>query len=293
MNDDIHGLSGAYAVDAVDADERVAFEQHLAVCSQCREEVASLRAAATQLAGMTETAPPARLRASVLREISAIRPLPPVVDRPLQLGQPAQVPTPVAAPPAAATAQTTPVTAPKESVNPPLEVPEAAPTEAAAVTPADEVGARRARRLAAPARWIIGAAAAALLAVGLIWQPWQQSSTPLDATQRVIAAADAQRFAKTLDGARATIVRSASLGKAVIIADNMPAAPAGHVYEVWLQHKDGSMVKAGLMPEGSQKQVSMVLDGDAAQAVGAGITVEPAGGSEHPTTAPIALISFA
>ena len=105
--------------------------------------------------------------------------------------------------------------------------------------------------------------------------------------------ADAQRFGKTLGGARATIVRSPSLGKAVIIADNMPAAPAGHVYEVWLQHKDGTMVKAGLMPEGSQKQVSMVLDGDAAQAVGAGITVEPAGGSTSPTTPPIALFPFA
>ena len=284
MSDDIHGLSGAYAVDAVDADERVAFEQHLAVCSQCREEVASLRAAATQLAGMTETAPPAGLRAAVLREISSIRPLPPVVDGPLQLAEPAV---------AATEGASTPVTEPKPAVNPPVEVPEATPAEASAAPDADELSARRGRRVASPARWLIGVAAAALLALAVVWQPWQQSPAPLDATQRVIAAADAQRFAKTLDGARATIVRSASLGKAVIIADNMPAAPAGHVYEVWLQHKDGRMVRAGLMPQGSQKQVSMVLDGDAAQAVGAGITVEPEGGSDSPTTAPIAVISFA
>ena len=279
MNDDIHGLSGAYAVDAVEGEERVAFEQHLAVCSQCRDEVATLRAAAGELAGLTEVTPPPSLRAALLRDISAVRPLPPVVEPEgvLQLAEPAVVTVP---------ATETPVTEAREPVNP-------APDAPAASAAPDELAQRRARRLGTPARWLIGVAAAAMLALAVVWQPWQQSSTPLDATQRVLAAADAQRFAKTLDGARATIVRSPSLGKAVIIADNMPAAPAGHVYEVWLQHKDGTMVKAGLMPEGSQKQVSMVLDGDAAQAVGAGITVEPAGGSTSPTTPPIALFPFA
>ncbi|HEX8972442.1 anti-sigma factor [Oryzihumus sp.] len=281
MNDDIHGLSGAYAVDAVEGEERVAFEKHLAVCSQCRDEVATLRAAAGELAGLTEVTPPPSLRAAVLRDISSVRPLPPVVDQPegaLQLAEPAVVMVPVPEPP---------VTEAKEPVNPAPDVP------AASAAAPDELAQRRGRRLATPARWLIGVAAAALLALAVVWQPWQHSGTPLDATQRVLAAADAQRFAKTLDGARATIVRSPSLRKAVIVADNMPAAPAGHVYEVWLQHKDGTMVKAGLMPEGSQKQVSMVLDGDAAQAVAAGITVEPAGGSDKPTTAPIALFPFA
>ncbi len=39
MTDDIHALSGAYAVDALDELERVQFEQHLAGCSACRAEV--------------------------------------------------------------------------------------------------------------------------------------------------------------------------------------------------------------------------------------------------------------
>ena len=40
MNADIHGLVGAYAVDAVN--ERSApFELHLAQCADCRAEVAS------------------------------------------------------------------------------------------------------------------------------------------------------------------------------------------------------------------------------------------------------------
>ena len=62
MSADIHGLSGAYAVDALDSDERAAFEEHLAQCPECQAEVASLREAATQLATTTETQPPASLR---------------------------------------------------------------------------------------------------------------------------------------------------------------------------------------------------------------------------------------
>ena len=46
---DIHALSGAYAVDAVDDIERAEFERHLATCADCREEVASFRATAVQL----------------------------------------------------------------------------------------------------------------------------------------------------------------------------------------------------------------------------------------------------
>jgi hypothetical protein len=45
------------------------------------------------------------------------------------------------------------------------------------------------------------------------------------------------------------------------------------------------------MPAGADQVV--VLDGDAAGATGAGITVEPPGGSAQPTTKPIAFVSFA
>ena len=53
MSADIHGLVGAYAVDAIDEQERSAFELHLAECPECQAEVASLQEAATQLSLMT------------------------------------------------------------------------------------------------------------------------------------------------------------------------------------------------------------------------------------------------
>jgi len=74
------GLAGAYALDALDADERAVFEQHLRDCAECAEEVRGMRAAAAELSQVSAVAPPPELRASVLNEIRSVRPLPPVTD---------------------------------------------------------------------------------------------------------------------------------------------------------------------------------------------------------------------
>ena len=70
MSPDLHHLSGAYAVDALDDAERESFEQHLAVCADCRAEVAELSATAQHLSSLTEATPPPALRASVLSGLS-------------------------------------------------------------------------------------------------------------------------------------------------------------------------------------------------------------------------------
>jgi anti-sigma factor RsiW len=58
MSPDLHHLSGAYAVDALDDAERTSFEQHLAVCADCRAEVAELSATSHSLASLAEATPP-------------------------------------------------------------------------------------------------------------------------------------------------------------------------------------------------------------------------------------------
>jgi anti-sigma-K factor RskA len=246
MNADIHGLSGAYAVDALDVEERTAFEEHLAQCPECQAEVASLRATATSLSALSASEPPPALRASVLAAITTVRPLPP------------------------------------------LEPPVTPPTiDTSVVVP---LRPRRARTA-----WLVAAAAAVVLGIGALASgPWHGSAdrTQLTATEQVLRADDAQRLQKTIGGARATIVRSVSLGKAVIIADNMPAAPAGKDYQLWLEFPGKGMVSAGVMPHDARPTLTMPLNGDASKAIAAGITVEPAGGSPAPTTAPIALFSF-
>ena len=77
---EIHALSGAYAVDALDAAERELFEQHLAACPACHAEIASLREAAATLPEMAYRRPPPGLRDRLLADIATVRPLPPVVE---------------------------------------------------------------------------------------------------------------------------------------------------------------------------------------------------------------------
>jgi hypothetical protein len=132
-----------------------------------------------------------------------------------------------------------------------------------------------------------------LVTGGVAWNAARsQTHPPLTATEQVLRAGDAQRYEKSIDGARATIVRSPSLHRAVIVADDMPAAPAGKAYQLWLEVPGKGMVSAGVMPHGDEPSVTMLLEGDASRATAAGITVEPAGGSTNPTTPPIALFAF-
>ena len=232
---EIHALSGAYAVDALDDIERAQFERHLAECAECRAEVASLRSTAALLAETSATAPPEGLRARVLADIGTVRPLPPAVGT------------------------------------------EAAP--------------RRRFRLAP-----LAAAAALIAAVGtgvVVTQPWADDSSQapqVSAVDRVLQAEDAERYTQTIDGAEATLVRSRSLNQAVLVTQDMAPPPDGKVYELWLDHKGVGMVSAGLMAEGGEQQI--LLEGDPATALGAGITVEPAGGSEEPTLPPVTLFAF-
>ncbi|MEV0943078.1 anti-sigma factor [Micromonospora wenchangensis] len=67
---DIHGLAGAYVLDAVDDVERAAFGRHLRDCETCGVEVAELREAIARLADPTWSVPPPALRDAVLAEIS-------------------------------------------------------------------------------------------------------------------------------------------------------------------------------------------------------------------------------
>jgi len=77
---DVHALSGAYAVDALDDIERARFEEHLRGCPDCRTEVDTLRETAAALA-VEPVQPSPRLRADVLAGIESIRPLPPLTEQ--------------------------------------------------------------------------------------------------------------------------------------------------------------------------------------------------------------------
>ena len=144
-------------------------------------------------------------------------------------------------------------------------------------------------------RWapFLAAAAAVLIAlgVGAAWQPWENDpSGSLTAAERVLQAPDAEKVTVAVADGKVTLVRSKREGRAVLVTDDMPAPPEGKVHEMWLQTPEGEMLPAGLMTEPGDHTV--VLEGDASDVVGAGITVEPEGGSEEPTLPPVALIEL-
>jgi anti-sigma-K factor RskA len=70
---EIHTLTGPYVLDAVDDDERVAFERHLAVCAACTAEINGLREAIAKFSLDVVAAPPAGLRSAVLARVDEIR----------------------------------------------------------------------------------------------------------------------------------------------------------------------------------------------------------------------------
>jgi len=64
---DLHELTAAYALDALEPDEAEAYERHLSQCEECRAQLAELGDGAAALAfGVVAPAPPARLRESIL-----------------------------------------------------------------------------------------------------------------------------------------------------------------------------------------------------------------------------------
>jgi anti-sigma-K factor RskA len=232
---DIHALSGAYALDALDDVERAQFARHLATCAPCSAEVHSFRETAAHLARLEDATPPARLRTKVLADIGTVRPLPPE-------------------------------------------------TSAAASAPLAEVVTARRRTLPA---LVAAAVALIMLAAGgaAIGHPWTHDRVTL--ADQIVSAPDAVRVTEPVPGGGTlTIVRSASLRRAVMIGDHVPEPTSGTTYELWLQQPGRGMVPAGLMPDSTQPTV---LTGDATTAKVAAITVEPEAGSLHPTSDPIAL----
>ncbi|MBM6402519.1 anti-sigma factor [Phycicoccus sonneratiae] len=249
MSPDLHHLSGAYAVDALDRAERESFEHHLSVCDACRAEVAELSDAAHSLAVLGEATPPASLRTSVLAGIAQVRPLPPLVTDSSLVSAADDPSTPVA-----------PVV--------PLF--------------------RRA------STWLAAAAAAAAIAVGgIAWSPWSGDAPTLSAVQQVERADDAATVTSHKGAVTATLAYSRRLDRSAITVAGMPPAPDGKTYQLWYVGSDEVARSAGFLTAGADGHGEAVLEGGIDGASAVGVTVEPTGGSQAPTTDPIMVMAVA
>ncbi len=263
MND-IHDLLGAYCTDALDANERAAFEEHLAMCEECRDEAADFREVLAALADAHPVHPPTSLEEAVLTGARA--------------GDGGHPGTGAAHPGSgAATHRATPdATGPAADSGP-------SPARVRPVAPA--------WRRAAP--WLAAAAAGAVLfaggvGVGLAQAPVESGApgaptADMATVVAVASAADAHVLPVDIMGTTSRLVMSGEMDKAVFLASELPMPAKGMVYQVWTVAEDGQMSSAGSFTPDDDGHIAAVLDCGAAGVVKFMITVEPPGGSQNPS----------
>ncbi|MFE5624335.1 anti-sigma factor [Streptomyces virginiae] len=153
------------------------------------------------------------------------------------------------------------------------------------------------RRRAVPLALAASVVAAASFAGLAAWQnqkseQYQQRATQaeqrLDDVSTVLAAPDARTaHGRASNGAATTVVASERQNRAVFTASGLPAPAPGKTYQLWLDH-DGTMRPAGFI----RQDGTVLIDGDTADAGAVGLTLEPAGGSRRPTSAPLLLMAL-
>jgi hypothetical protein len=251
LRNDLHILTGVYALDALDTAREVArFERHMNRCESCTSEVRGFRETGTRLAMAVTTQPPPSLRTAVMADVARTRQLPAVDDR-------ARHARPV----------------PRLTLLPRLA---AAGAALGLVNTQNQLSqtqqqlSQTQQQLSQAKRHLIAA------------------QTQLAAINAVRTAADATLVTKaTAIGGRVTVVKSAAKHQLVMTASGLPPAPAGKVYQLWLIGAPGHKIRsegvlATLNGSSAPVLISGVLQGDTF-----GITLEPRGGTIQPTVTPI------
>jgi anti-sigma-K factor RskA len=251
---DIHTLTGAYALDALEEFERRQFQAHLAQCPDCAREVDELRATAARLGMAVAAQPPDTLRHRVMAQVTITR-----QDSPANRPSTARPRAAVGGRRAGWALRLTAAVA-------------AVAAAAALVLGVSTVRTAQQR----------DAAQAQLAQVQAQYAP----------VVRLAAAPDAQATTGLgVAGGTAFVLASHQLNTAVLLVSNLPAPPPGHTYQAWLIG-DGHPRSVGLVPPTTPTGSPPLVFGGLAGAAKVGLTIEPAGGSAQPTTTPVVLFDL-
>lgn len=253
MNIDVHTLSGAYALDALSAEERETFREHLVACQACRDEVRELRDAAVQMGSAQWSVPPPALRASILEAAARTPQQPPVRSTTSGDGGSGGV--------------------------------GGSGGSGGGEGWSGGGGARGPMRRRWPALLAAAAASVTLVAGGVaVVSSLDDGSGDLTAAPSRVFEADDVRSAtvETGNGGKLTVGISESRNEMAVDARELPELDRQHVYQLWTVHDD-SMVSAAILTDGTTGAAMGLPAADTRVAV----TIEPAGGSEQPTSEPI------
>ena len=259
QHDDLHTLTGAYAVNALPPDEQDEFERHLTHCGSCAAEVRGLRETASRLALNVAERPPAQMRARVLSAAERTRQLPPIIDERRSRSEARPIRPHVSG----------------RSVR------------------------RAHRKWIPRVSVAVAAASVALAVIFGVSQNNTQQRLSAIETQLSSARAHNQQLDsvlgagdlhlvsnKTAVGGSVSAIVSPRLAKVVVVTSGLPALPAGKVYELWLM-SSSSAQPSGLLTAAKHGRTTPVVASGYMKGYKLGITVEPAGGTLKPTTNPI------
>jgi hypothetical protein len=258
LGQDLHTLTGVYALDALDNEKELnRFNRHLSRCQSCAGEIRGFREVATAMAFATATDPPPEMRAQVMAAVARTRQLPPEIRTharprrtrpwvPWLSGAVAVAAIVVAVLFGFALAHT------QTELNQARAQNQALALDRARITA--ELGQARAHDQALAA--ILGAPHVTLL------------------SQR------------TTKGGVAVVVLDVAKRQLIVATSWLPALPPGQVYQLWLIGPV-KIVSAGLLPTAKSGVTPPVVATGIVKGDKLGLTVEPAPGTAQPTTTPI------
>jgi hypothetical protein len=241
---DVHTLAGPYAMDAISAPDRAGFERHLAGCTECSREIASLRQAAARLATATAVPPPPALKARVMAAAAATRQRPPAAE-----------------PEAAA-----------RTWRPRTWRPRTWPGRGRLVLAAGAVVTAAV------------AAAAVVFGVsdGSMHDQLSRAQASSQQIAAVLTARDAtMRTGAVKGGGTVTIVMSHARRELVFTAADLHALPGGRGYELWLIGPAGDRAVT-MLPPVSHGMAGPVIAAGLRPGDHLALTAEPPGGAPHP-----------
>lgn len=165
----------------------------------------------------------------------------------------------------------------------------AIPTDDAATAPSGSEGADAPRPAHDPIpfrqRWFPYSLAAAFAALALFFGGWTAILLGgSGGSDMMVASGSAQ-------GIEAKAMFMETEGVAVVKIDGLTSLPAGRAYQLWAIGPDGNPVPAGMLyvEEGAAEAA---VAGEFATGWTIAITVEPEGGSEAPSDAPLVAVTF-
>jgi anti-sigma-K factor RskA len=251
---ELHTLAGAYALDAVPDADRTRFEQHLAQCEACVQEIRGLREATARLGAAAAVRPRAVLKEQALRAAAQTRQLPPITRRtsPVPRGRAAR------------------------------------PAIAAAARPWRRPWLPR-LATALAAVFLAVAVAMGALAMGA-QRHLDRDQVQGQAIAAVLTAPDMIMLtARVTTGGTATVLASRRQHSLLFTATGLQELPAAKRYELWLMGPGGTR-PAGMLPQSRAGMVGPMIVSGMAAGDRVGLTVEPASGSGRPTSAPVMML---